>query len=168
MGCILKSALKHVRHFLSQIANIFAIFSAIFYKMITLDRGHKSGTVVANLEWDNWSQWLQFGKRHPEKISKLTRSWGLKTRSARFFSVKHTKTGKNIPNHNTLYQMPIKIAIGRKIFQITIEYTNVFHSKALRNVPKFGFLVRKYMRHLAIPDFEDAIDGSRKCEFVND
>jgi hypothetical protein len=27
---------------------------------------------------------------------------------------------------------------------MAIEYTNFYHSKALENVPKFGFLVRKH------------------------
>jgi hypothetical protein len=36
--------------------------------------------------------------------------------------------GKNIPN-------------GCKIFLMAIKYTNIFHSKALGNIPKMGFLV---------------------------
>jgi hypothetical protein len=35
---------------------------------------------------------------------------------------------KNIPNY-------------RKIFPMTIKYTSIFHSKALQNLPKLGFLV---------------------------
>jgi hypothetical protein len=34
---------------------------------------------------------------------------------------------------------------GRNIFQMTLEYTNLFHSKALQNLHKVGFLVRKYI-----------------------
>jgi hypothetical protein len=33
---------------------------------------------------------------------------------------------------------------GCTTFQITIKYSNIFHSKVLQNVPKFGFLVRNY------------------------
>jgi hypothetical protein len=29
------------------------------------------------------------------------------------------------------------------------KYTNIFHSKALQNIPTLGFLVRKYIYHLA-------------------
>jgi hypothetical protein len=32
---------------------------------------------------------------------------------------------------------------------MTIEYTNLFHSKALKNLPKLGFLGLKYTYHLA-------------------
>jgi hypothetical protein len=32
---------------------------------------------------------------------------------------------------------------GHKIFQMVMKYTNIYHSKALQNVPKLGFLVRK-------------------------
>jgi hypothetical protein len=30
---------------------------------------------------------------------------------------------------------------GRKIFLTAIKFTNIFHSKALQNLPKLGFLV---------------------------
>jgi hypothetical protein len=30
---------------------------------------------------------------------------------------------------------------GHKIFQMTIKYTNIFHYKALQNLPKLGFWV---------------------------
>jgi hypothetical protein len=61
-------------------------------------------------------------------------------RVARFFLVQHTKMGKNtkwpqdIPNGHLIKQN------GRKIFQRDIEYTNIFHSRAL----KIGFLVLQY------------------------
>jgi hypothetical protein len=38
---------------------------------------------------------------------------------------KRTKLGKNISN-------------GRKILQMVIKYTNIFHSKAIQNLPKIG------------------------------
>jgi hypothetical protein len=37
-----------------------------------------------------------------------------------------------LPNGHEMYQN------GHTIFQTTIKYTNIFHSKALRNLPKFG------------------------------
>jgi hypothetical protein len=43
-----------------------------------------------------------------------------------------------IPNCHTL-RMPN----GHKIFQMIIEYSNIFHSKALQNLPEWGFLVWK-------------------------
>jgi hypothetical protein len=33
---------------------------------------------------------------------------------------------------------------GSKIDQPAIKYTNIFHCKTLQNLPKSGFLVRKY------------------------
>jgi hypothetical protein len=52
---------------------------------------------------------------------------------------KYTKWQQNIPNGNKTYQMVVKYS----------QNTNIFYSKALQNLPKFGFLVRKYMYHLA-------------------
>jgi hypothetical protein len=50
-----------------------------------------------------------------------------------------------------MYQIAIKyikwpedISNGLKIDQISIKYTNIFHSKPLRNLPKMGFLVWQY------------------------
>jgi hypothetical protein len=42
------------------------------------------------------------------------------------------------------YQMAITyIPNDEKILQMTIKYTSIFHSKALQNLPKLGFLVWK-------------------------
>jgi hypothetical protein len=64
-----------------------------------------------------------------------------KTRVARFFLVENTKTGKNIPNYHIITKWPQNISDGRKIDQIVIKYTKIFHSKTLQNLPKLGFLV---------------------------
>jgi hypothetical protein len=79
---------------------------------------------------------------------------------ARFFLVKHPKTGTNtiihknvlgkwplnIPNGHKIYHMAIKytkwpqnIPNGRKIYQMAVKYT-IFHLKYLLNLPKLGFL----------------------------
>jgi hypothetical protein len=59
----------------------------------------------------------------------------------------YTKTGENIPNHNKIYQM------AEIYSKVGIKYTNVFHSKTLQNVPKFEFLVLKYItRQTCRPD----------------
>jgi hypothetical protein len=57
----------------------------------------------------------------------------------------------NIPNRGKIYQITLKylkwpqhIPNGRKIDHTTIKYTNIFHRKTLQNLPKLGFLVRKY------------------------
>jgi hypothetical protein len=50
-----------------------------------------------------------------------------------------------------MYQVATKFRNGHKIYQMALTYifemaienTNIFHSKALQNLPKFGFLVRK-------------------------
>jgi hypothetical protein len=50
---------------------------------------------------------------------------------------KYTKSPQTIPNGHKL-----GIPNGRKIFQMVIKYTNIFHhSKAFQNLPKVGFLV---------------------------
>jgi hypothetical protein len=51
-------------------------------------------------------------------------------------TMKYTRWLQNTPN-------------GRKIDQMAIKYTNISHRKALQNLPKVGFLVSKYMYHLA-------------------
>jgi hypothetical protein len=63
--------------------------------------------------------------------------WHSRIRVARFFLVQTYQNGKNIPNDHKLYQNV------HKIYQIVLKHTNVFHSKALQNIPKFGYLVWK-------------------------
>jgi hypothetical protein len=46
---------------------------------------------------------------------------GVVGRVARFFLLKHTKTGNNIPNDHKIYQIAIKLPRGSKIFQMTTE-----------------------------------------------
>jgi hypothetical protein len=41
--------------------------------------------------------------------------------------------------HYNITKWPENIPKGRKIFHVTIKYTNLFHSEALRHLPKFGF-----------------------------
>jgi hypothetical protein len=50
-----------------------------------------------------------------------------------------------MPNDHKIYQMGVKIrkSIGRKLDQMSIEYTNTFHCKTLQNLPKVGFLFEK-------------------------
>jgi hypothetical protein len=42
-------------------------------------------------------------------------------------TIKYTEWPQNIPN-------------GRKIHQMAVNYTNIFHCKTLQNLPKLGFL----------------------------
>jgi hypothetical protein len=39
--------------------------------------------------------------------------------------------------------MAKKLPIGRKIYQMAIKYTKIFHSKTVQNLPKIEFLVWK-------------------------
>jgi hypothetical protein len=55
-------------------------------------------------------------------------------RVARFF--RHSK-----PKWWKRDQITTKLPNGRNIFQMAKEYANLFHSKALQNLPKLGFLV---------------------------
>jgi hypothetical protein len=48
-----------------------------------------------------------------------------------FFLVKQTKPWENMPNDHKIYQMTIRYTKWPKIFQTTIKYINIFHSKAL-------------------------------------
>jgi hypothetical protein len=66
------------------------------------------------------------------------------TRVARYFSVQQNKTGKNIYQITKQYtKCPYNKSNVRKIDQMSIKYTNVFHCKALPNLPKLRFLVWK-------------------------
>jgi hypothetical protein len=47
-------------------------------------------------------------------------------------------------------KQPYIIANGRKIFRKVIKCTNIFHSKAHKNLPKLGFLCLT-INHLATP-----------------
>jgi hypothetical protein len=39
------------------------------------------------------------------------------------------------------YTYYVSYVSGHNIFQMGIKYANIFHSKALQNLPKLGFLV---------------------------
>jgi hypothetical protein len=54
------------------------------------------------------------------------------------------QNGEKLPNAHNITNSTSSIPNGLKTFQRTIKYTNIFHSKALQNLPKLGFLVRKY------------------------
>jgi hypothetical protein len=61
-----------------------------------------------------------------------------------FSWTQYTKMVKKLPNYHNITKWPQNISHGRKIFQMTIKYTNIFNSKALQNLPKLEFLVIKY------------------------
>jgi hypothetical protein len=69
-------------------------------------------------------------------------------RIARFFLVQTFQAGKNITNYHEIYQAAINYTKWHKIFQIVIKYTNIYYSKALQNLPKFGIFGLK-TNHLA-------------------
>jgi hypothetical protein len=55
-----------------------------------------------------------------------------------------------IPKWGKIYQIsmnytkcPWNITEDRKMVQVSIKYSNIFHCKNLQNLPKFGFLVWK-------------------------
>jgi hypothetical protein len=56
--------------------------------------------------------------------------------------------GPNIPKRGKIYlrttnytKHPYTIPSGNKVCQITVKCTNIFHSKALQNIPKLGYFV---------------------------
>jgi hypothetical protein len=65
------------------------------------------------------------------------------TRVARFFSTQYTKTWENISNCHKITKWPYNVPNGLNIFKMAKECTKLFHSKALQNLPKLGFLVWK-------------------------
>jgi hypothetical protein len=50
------------------------------------------------------------------------------------------QNGENIPNKKGLNGQKI-FPVSEKIIQMPMKYTNIFHSTALQNLPKLGFLV---------------------------
>jgi hypothetical protein len=67
-----------------------------------------------------------------------------------FSRSKHTKTGKNITNDQKTIPNGHQLCIpnGHEIFRMVIKYTNIYHSEALQNLPKFGIFGFK-TNHLA-------------------
>jgi hypothetical protein len=63
------------------------------------------------------------------------------TRVARFLLVRDTQTGKNVPNNTKWSKWSRNFPNVLKIFLMAIKYFNIFQSKALKNLPKVGFLV---------------------------
>jgi hypothetical protein len=100
------------------------------------------------------ARWWRNGGRSTGSRFKTTETWShpevmdtiaaVLTGVARFFFIQYTKTRENIPNYILQhYQMAIKIPNGCKIFQMTIKYTSIFHSKAFQNLPRLEILVWK-------------------------
>jgi hypothetical protein len=79
--------------------------------------------------------------RSPKNDDKLRQPCLPCTRVARFLLTQYTKTSENIPNYHNITKWPQNIPNDCEIFQMTIKYTSIFHSKALQNLPKLGFLV---------------------------
>jgi hypothetical protein len=87
-------------------------------------------------QYDNWLHWYMY-KMKAQKFG----AWqsGLPDLSW------HNKPKRG--NNHKIYRITTKfvgIPNGRKIDQMAIKYTNIFHRKTLQNLPKFGFLVLKF------------------------
>jgi hypothetical protein len=66
-------------------------------------------------------------------------------RAARFFLVKHTKTGEMYQMTTKSTKCPLNNPTSRRILQMDIiNYTNIFYSKALLDIPKSFFGMKKY------------------------
>jgi hypothetical protein len=64
--------------------------------------------------------------------------------------------GENIPKDRKIYQLAVKytkwpqnVPNGHKMYQMAVKYTIILNRKTLPNLPKSGFLVCKYVYHLA-------------------
>jgi hypothetical protein len=51
----------------------------------------------------------------------------------------HTKMGKIYQMTINYTKWPLILLTGCKLFQMDIKYNNIFHSKALQNIPKVDF-----------------------------
>jgi hypothetical protein len=69
------------------------------------------------------------------------KEFNVPNRVARFFLIQYTKMGQSIPTYHLISKWPKNIPIGGNIFQMAIKRTNIFHSKALQNLSKLGYLV---------------------------
>jgi hypothetical protein len=80
------------------------------------------------------------------------------SRVARFFLVQTFQIGKNITNDHKLYQLAIKYSNGLII-------TNIYHSKALQNLPKFGIFGMKTSHLATLRERRKAVTASRSLFF---
>jgi hypothetical protein len=60
-----------------------------------------------------------------------------------------TKTGKVYQMTTNYTKRPYIIPNGNKLYQMAVKYANIFHPKALQNIPKYGFFGLK-INNLAI------------------
>jgi hypothetical protein len=63
----------------------------------------------------------------------------IQTRLPDFSWSKHTKLGKIYQATTNYTKLPYIMPNGHKIFQMIIKYNNIFHSKALQDLPKLFF-----------------------------
>jgi hypothetical protein len=64
----------------------------------------------------------------------------IRFRVARFFMVHDNKTGKNVPNEHKCTKWSLNIPNVQNYSEWPKKYINIFHSKALQNLPKLVFL----------------------------
>jgi hypothetical protein len=62
----------------------------------------------------------------------------------------------------TYTKRPLIISNGHKIFQMVIKYTNLYHSKALQNLPKFGIFGLR-TNNLATPVWPSKLWDNLSC-----
>jgi hypothetical protein len=80
-------------------------------------------------------------RRVPRGKNEQNHPTDLVHRNARFFLVQTYQKGKNIPKDHK--QKPN----GHTLYQMSIKYTHIFHSKTLQNIPKLEFFGLK-INHL--------------------
>jgi hypothetical protein len=80
--------------------------------------------------------WAIFYTKHGVTLSRSRRSALTKAFFLAHYIYQNWQIYTKLPQH---YQMIKNIPNSRKIFQMTIKYTNVFHFKAPQNLPKLGF-----------------------------
>jgi hypothetical protein len=112
----------------------------------------------------------QLSLRRPANENNLSRAHRSTTVASRqgcqsFIDTKYTKTGENILS-NGHKMHPFAII---HIFQIAKEYNNLFHSKALQNLPKLGLHIFCFeISHLAtLLPTKECITATRKVTAEN-
>jgi hypothetical protein len=78
-----------------------------------------------------------FDRRHLRQ--KMEEKIDLLHRVASFFLVRTYQNGKSIPKDHKLYQTAMNYTKWSLLYQMAVKYTNIFHSKALQNIPVLDF-----------------------------
>jgi hypothetical protein len=89
------------------------------------------------------SKCISYQKLSLDKKKIVPASTACAVQGCQIFLASIYQHGGNVPKYHKIYQMAVNSSNGRKIDQMSIKYTNIFHCQALQNLPELGSLVRK-------------------------